>query len=100
MKEERVRYSWPETGTLDITVHAPNSATLRFVPAELEKQKEKVERLRKTQEHMRMFLEKMKDLEAKGYYSGGWDSQTNKTAISKDGKIVGYMDKDLNIEWR
>lgn len=52
------------------------------------------------------FNAKMAELEKQGYRSGGWDEKTNKTAIVKLGeheyenRIVGYIDKDLNIEWR
>lgn len=54
-------------------------------------------------EHQRAFLEKMVDLERKGFRSGGWDEKIDKTAIVRPGEreidnaIVGYMDRDLNI---
>ena len=56
-------------------------------------------------EHQRAFNEKMAGLEKQGFRSGGWDEKTDKTAIVKvgdreiDNVIVGYMDRDLNIEW-
>ena len=51
------------------------------------------------------FNAKMKELEKSGLRSGGWDEKTDKTAIVRPGKtenenkIVGYIDRDLNIEW-
>lgn len=56
-------------------------------------------------EHQRAFNEKMAELEKQGLRSGGWDEETDRTAIVKLGKydlenrIVGYIDRDLNIEW-
>lgn len=55
--------------------------------------------------YMRAFNEKMAELEKQGFRSGGWDEKTDKTAIVRPGKreidnaIVGYMDRNLNIEW-
>lgn len=55
---------------------------------------------------MLAFNEKMAELENQGFRSGGWDEKTDKTAIVKVGKtwndnrIVGYMDRELNIEWQ
>lgn len=60
MKEEKIRYSWPKTGDLDITVHGSNSATLRFTPAEIEKQVDKDDNLHKIHE-------RTGELKAKGY---------------------------------
>lgn len=72
------------------------------------------EDLGKTPEELRQILiryrtlafnAKMKELEQYGLRSGGWDEKTDKTAIVLPGKneyenkIVGYMDRDLNIEW-
>ena len=51
------------------------------------------------------FNAKMKELEKSGLRSGGWDEKTDTTAIVRLGetvdedRIVGYMDRDLNIEW-
>lgn len=100
--EETIQYNWPDTGKLEVAVKSQNMATMRFTPSEgaVRAGAEGSEHMRKICEHQRAFLAKMKELEAQGYYSGGWDKKTDKTAISKDGKIVGYMDRDLNIEWR
>ena len=63
------------------------------------------ERIDKIRAHMIAFNELMRDLERQGYRSGGWDEKTDKTAIVKPGempwesKIVGYIDRNLNIEW-
>lgn len=63
-------------------------------------------RLEFIRRHQRAFNAKMKALELLGLRSGGWDEKTDKTAIVKTGKreidnqIVGYMDRDLNIEWK
>ncbi len=72
------------------------------------------EDLRKTPEELRQILisyeiltfnSKMEELKKYGLRSGGWDAKTDKTAIVLPGKveyenkIVGYMDRDLNIEW-
>ena len=101
-RERNIRYNWPETGELDVAVKSPNLATIRFTPSEdaIKTDSEEDEHMKKIREHMRAFLAKMKELEAQGYYSEGWDSQTDKTVIGKGGEIVGYMDRDLNIEWR
>lgn len=62
-------------------------------------------RLEFIREHQRAFNEKMRELESKGFRSGGWDEKTDKTAIVKPGKfehenrIVGYLDRELDIEW-
>ena len=51
------------------------------------------------------FNAEIKELESKGFRSGGYDMQTRETAIVKEGdaphknEIVGYMDDDLNIRW-
>ena len=61
--------------------------------------------LRKIDAHMRGFLAKMADLRKQGYRSGGWDKETDTTAIVKvekaphDNRIVGYIDRNLNIMW-
>ena len=62
-------------------------------------------RLEFIREHQRTFNENMQELGKKGFRSGGWDEKTDKTAIVMVGKtehenrIVGYMDRELNIEW-
>lgn len=102
MKEEKIRHEWAETGTLDVTIHGPHCASVHFTPSETAASAglERSERVRKANEHIREFNRKMCELKSRGYYSGGWDRETDKTAICKDGKIVGYMDRELNIEWR
>ena len=63
------------------------------------------ERMRKIRAHMSGYLNRMAELEKQGYRSGGWDEKTDLTAIvkigetSRDNKIVGYMDRNLNINW-
>ncbi len=66
---------------------------------------EQKKRINKINAHMCAFSEKMEELKKQGYRSGGWDKETDTTAIVKVGKvphenrIVGYMDRNLNIAW-
>ena len=62
--------------------------------------------MRKIGARMMAFRVLMKKLEDQGFRSGGWDSKTDKTAIidtrmpEHEIRIAGYIDRDLNIEWR
>ena len=66
----------------------------------------KNERIQKIRLRISAFNAKMRELEAQGFCSGGWDSDTDKVAIVDnrmpihEHRIAGYMDRDLNIEWR
>lgn len=62
------------------------------------------ENLRKAKEHMEAHLAKLRELEAQGYRSGGYDFPTDRTVIVKgdypNGEIVGYLNRDLTITWK
>lgn len=94
----------------DGTVSQPTDTTVESVFYKLAE----YEDLGKTPEEIRQILiryrtlafnTKMKELEQYGLRSGGWDEKTDKTAIVLPGKqehenkIVGYMNRDLEIEW-
>lgn len=55
-------------------------------------------------DHMIAANQKWRELEQAGYHSGGWDPQTDQTAIFKgkypNATLAGYMDrKTLAITW-
>lgn len=55
VKEEKIRHEWPETGTLDVTIHGPHCATVRFTPSEdaARTELERAERIRRINERIR-----------------------------------------------
>lgn len=63
------------------------------------------ERMIKIKAREAAFNGKMRELNAQGFCSGGWDPKTDKTAIVDtripecEFRIAGYMDRDLNIAW-
>lgn len=65
---------------------------------------QKEERIRKINEYHAAWLAKMRELESQGYRSGGYDFDTDSTAIVKgmgpDSRIVGYLHRDLTVTWK
>ena len=54
-------------------------------------------------ERIKAINKKWDELESLGYRSGGCGNNIGRTAIVKgdypNGKIVGYLNKDLSIDW-
>lgn len=58
----------------------------------------------KITEHMIACNASMRELEAQGFHSGGYDFETRKTAIFKGdyphSELAGYLREDLSMEWK
>jgi len=65
---------------------------------------EREERMKKIREHMVAFNALARELQAAGCHISGWDLKTDQTAIGMgegpDARIVGYINRDLSIEWK